>query len=189
MPSKPSRSVTVICARCKKPFVSSIALRARGEGKFCSNFCRYNEPPIDRFYRYVTKTDSCWVWHGGRTKRGYGCFYLNGTLRLAHRVSWFFETGQFPPAQIEVCHSCDNPSCVRPDHLFLGTRQNNAEDCWIKGRMDVGERRYNAKLTPSVVFWIRANLSVENRAMAKRLNVSESLISRIKLNKCWKHLL
>jgi hypothetical protein len=91
---------------------------------------------IKRFRALVVKSDGCWLWKGGVNRNGYGNFYLkiNGrqNLRNAHRVSYALEVGD--PAGLHVCHRCDNPRCVRPDHLFLGTNADNMEDMIRKGR-------------------------------------------------------
>lgn len=93
--------------------------------------------PIDaRFWSKVDKTGDCWVWTAGTRGRGshrYGAIRINGKNRSAHRVSWELTNGPIPGGLV-VCHHCDNPPCVRPDHLFLGTVQDNALDRDRKGR-------------------------------------------------------
>lgn len=81
------------------------------------------------FWSLVKKTDSCWIWCGYRTKRGYGRY--NGVL--AHRIAWILEHGPLPE-EIDVLHSCDNPRCVNPAHLFPGTVVDNVQDMCQKGR-------------------------------------------------------
>src|SRR6185312_2100669 len=76
--------------------------------------------PLDklaaRFWSHVQKTDGCWEWIGFRNEAGYGRLYALGRFRLAPRVVWFLETGEWPTGRLLVCHKCDNPSCVRFDH-------------------------------------------------------------------------
>ncbi len=100
-------------------------------------------PLRDRLYRNVAvidDEDSCWLWTGALLpKRGYGQTFIgsraDGSFRptYAHRLSWIVHFGEIPPG-LCVCHTCDNPTCVRPDHLWLGTRKQNSEDMARKGR-------------------------------------------------------
>lgn len=89
---------------------------------------------IDSFWAKVVKTEACWDWKGYKNKQGYGRMGIAASQCVnAHRVSWVIHSGQIP-AGLFVCHRCDNPSCTRPDHLFLGTRQDNVDDMLIKKR-------------------------------------------------------
>lgn len=98
---------------------------------------RTKRPIADRFWEKVQKSDGCWTWTGSRYHNGYG--YLHFGTRTerkplrAHRVSWELHNGDILDG-LWVLHRCDNPSCVRPDHLFLGDRKANMEDCSRKGR-------------------------------------------------------
>lgn len=85
-----------------------------------------------RFWGRVEKTDGCWLWRAG-TNRGYGIAWVGGRIKKAHRVSWEEVNGPIPPGMF-VCHRCDNPPCVRPSHLFLGTNADNMRDMSEKGR-------------------------------------------------------
>ena len=88
-----------------------------------------------RFWSLVRKADSdaCWEWNGPRTKRNYGMVTIARQKVPAHRAAWELTSGPIP-AGLFVCHRCDNPPCVRPDHLFLGTALENNQDMWAKNR-------------------------------------------------------
>ena len=102
----------------------------------------------DRFWPKVDKDGpvpghmphlgQCWVWTASKLDSGYGQFGIGGKLRYAHRQSWEMERGEIP-GNLCVLHSCDNPSCVRPEHLFLGTRRENSSDYQRKGRLARGD--------------------------------------------------
>lgn len=90
--------------------------------------------PADRFWERVQKTDDCWLWTGSTDKDGYGWFWVDGKTATAHRFSYALHNDGAIPDGLYVCHSCDNPPCVNPDHLWLGTNQDNMDDCARKGR-------------------------------------------------------
>ncbi len=108
-------------------------------GKNLDTLGRRNGRPLaDRFWERVNKSDGCWLWTGGKSTSGYGQICVTtGRIERTHRVSWFLATGEWPPSGLHVCHHCDTPTCVRPDHLFLGTHQDNMRDMVSKGRSGV----------------------------------------------------
>jgi len=95
----------------------------------------------ERFWERVDKTnrdDNCWVWLGSKDKDGYGhLMYKGRRWQGAHRVSWEMVNGEIPEG-ICICHECDHPWCVNPDHLFPGTSQDNTHDRMVKGRSAKG---------------------------------------------------
>jgi hypothetical protein len=90
-------------------------------------------PVEDRFWEKVDKTDGCWLWNAYTLYNGYGRFSINKKTEYSHRVSWFLEHGEWPNGK-HVTHTCDNPTCVRPDHLMLGTVADNMADRNAKKR-------------------------------------------------------
>ena len=91
-------------------------------------------PMIDRLMeRIVFGVTECWHWTGATNDFGYGRMTSGGRLQVAHRLSWQAFKGQIPDGQY-VLHKCDNPSCINPDHLWLGTYSDNLRDAWAKGR-------------------------------------------------------
>lgn len=91
--------------------------------------------PVERFWRHVKKSDGCWEWMASRLTSGYGQFkpQAGASPERAHRYSWLLHFGPIPDG-LWVCHHCDNPPCVRPEHLFLGTHLHNVRDMIRKGR-------------------------------------------------------
>lgn len=94
------------------------------------------------FWSRVRKGDGCWEWLGSRCGGGYGGFFIHGRSYKAHRISLLLTTGEWP---IEVLHRCDNPPCVRPDHLLGGTHTDNMRDAVAKGRISYPRKRKDAR--------------------------------------------
>jgi hypothetical protein len=94
----------------------------------------FRRAPVDRrFWSKVQKGPDCWTWAGSRSAKGYGRLNVGGAVCQAHRVSWELHRGAIP-SDLFVLHRCDNPPCVNPDHLFLGTALDNSRDMVSKGR-------------------------------------------------------
>ena len=147
---------------------------------------------VSRFWSKVHVSDpsSCWEWTGAKKFGGYGEIGHEGKNKSAHRLAYEFANGPIPEG-LFVCHRCDNPACVNPSHLFVGTQLENALDCVEKGRMPRGNNRAFSKLTDSQVLEIRARYSsgsVYQADLASEYGVSESNISAIVRRVKWKHL-
>ena len=141
----------------------------------------------ERFWSKVNKGPGCWMWTGHKDNNGYGKFYYDRGARLAHRISYKMKYKSIPKGMY-VCHRCDNTSCVRISHLFLGTQKDNMQDATKKGRISKGEHRQHiAKLTEIQVIAILKDTRSQ-RAIANEHNVHQSTISRIKQGKQWKHV-
>lgn len=108
----------------------------------------------ERFNKQVERTDSCWIWRGSQGSSGYGVIHAHGRLKAAHRVSYELHVGEIPKGMC-ILHSCDDPRCVNPDHLSLGTRADNCRDKVNKGRHAHGETHGNAALTDAQVVELR----------------------------------
>lgn len=91
-------------------------------------------PAKQRFALQVEVGDGCWTWLGSRTQQGYGRLMIETKVVAAHCAAWRMFRGPIPIGMY-VCHHCDNPSCVKPSHLFLGTPKDNIQDCALKGRL------------------------------------------------------
>jgi HNH endonuclease len=148
----------------------------------------------DKFWEKVDikSDDECWEWLGAIDRCGYGKFgsknFGNG---LAHRFSWKDSFGDIPKGMY-VCHHCDNPSCVNPKHLFLGTQKDNMQDMKNKSRSpkQLGEANPKAKLSNSDVFEIYRlhNSGVTNYKLSKMYRVCQSNIKSIVSGNTWKNL-
>jgi hypothetical protein len=147
----------------------------------------------DRFWEKVHKTEGCWLWTAATANYGYGVIgdpHKKGGLLRAHRVSWEMAHGPIPPG-MDVCHHCDVPACVRPDHLFLGTAADNIADMFAKGRQPDrrGEQGKRNKLTVADVQAIRAAYRpgvVGYKQLARRFGVDRTTIGGIVLRRLWR---
>lgn len=128
----------------------------------------------------------CHLWAGGVSGEGYGQFWDGETQWGAHRFAWSRRNGSIS-AGLKVCHSCDTPSCVNPDHLFLGTSADNSRDMALKGRAARGEQNSQAKLTRANIELIR-NTPKGTRGLPRKMGVSRAVISLIRSGKSWKHI-
>jgi hypothetical protein len=135
--------------------------------------------PSDVFEDRFEKTDGCWEWKGTRNGYGYGIFLLPGEKPVrAHRYSYEYHVGPIPEGMV-IMHTCDNPPCVNPAHLQVGTKAENNADTAKKRRHNYGLDHWNARLSDADVAAIRAS-DETRKALAKRYGVTYSHIWRIK---------
>lgn len=194
MPAK--RTMPRICERCGTDFLVRPDQVRRGWGRYCSKSCsgmpttNQQSDPVSRFWSKVNKTDTCWLWTGAIVS-GYGWFH-GGCFTLeyrAHRVSWLIHFGSVPDG-LWVLHHCDVPTCVRPDHLFLGDCAENVDDKVAKGRQIRGESVGGAKLGESDVRAIR-RLRAAGTALTKiaaMYDVTWVNVWKICRRETWKHV-
>jgi len=145
---------------------------------------------MERFNDKVDRTGTCWLWTAHKIPLGYGVFRVNGKNQRAHRVAYELAYGKFDKT-LHVLHKCDNPGCVKPSHLSLGTHQDNMRDRDAKGRQPVGINNGRAKLTEEDVIEIKTRLAAgleTQQVIANDFNVNHQQISRIKNGKLWKHI-
>lgn len=153
-----------------------------------------NEKDSKRFWAKVDKTNSCWNWTAAKGAKGYGRFKLNGKLVSPHAISYQIHNDDYDSTK-DVCHKCDNPSCINPEHLFLGTRTQNVLDSIQKGRWNgnptKGADHPSSKLTDKDVMLIKAILKYSDLnvvQIAKMFSVSLTTIKNIRSKKRWSHI-
>ena len=143
-----------------------------------------NTTPESRFWDKVNKTDNCWMWTAATNNKGYGNVRFGprpGKLWLAHRYSWTISFGDIPKG-LCVLHKCDTPLCVNPDHLFLGTKQDNSLDMTVK-------HRGTAKFTHEQINEILdLSKTIAIREIARRYKTNHSVIGYIVRGKTYRHI-
>ena len=151
-----------------------------------------------RFWRHVDENGpvpshrpelgNCWIWIGGQEGK-HSIFHVNGRNIGAHRASWIINKGPIPDG-MNVCHKCDNPPCVRPNHLFLGDDADNQHDCIEKGRKAHGEQVGNSILTDQIVREIRTLRmnGITEVSVAAKFGVDTSTVNAVVHRRNWKHV-
>lgn len=146
---------------------------------------KLTERRLARFWLKVDKSGECWEWTGGYTRDGYGQFRVWRSTCRAHRVSYTIAYDD--PGKLQVCHACDNPKCVNPAHLWIGTQQENVLDRHQKGRKASDIHVKSSVLSAAQVRDIIASgESVQD--LADRYGINQASISYIKTGGSWKHL-
>lgn len=172
------------CVECNK----LVRLKPAGKPPFV--------PPEKRFWEFVPSPenrseDGCWEWTGLLNNMGYGLISVKGKSTAASRFMWYLQSGEMPPSHLFVCHRCDNPKCVNPKHLFLGTIYDNNADMVSKGRQGRGSKKIkSSKLTESKVKEIRdlAASGISSKELALRFGVQYGAIRKIVTRVRWNHV-
>lgn len=148
------------------------------------------KPIKDSFHsRYVKDAVSgCWNWLGYTTSDGHGTAHHEGKGWMAHRLSWYLHRGPFD-LSLKICHRCDNPKCVNPNHLFIGTHQDNQYDKISKGRQAKGSGHGRAKLTEQDVRRIRTEkCGILPSALAREYKITLRAMINVINGITWKHI-
>jgi hypothetical protein len=213
-----------VCVVCQKPFhnynttAKACSLHCNGVLGYRTVVEKHGGPEKYLEYRFWSKVDrsnpeGCWEWKGRLNEFGYGQFYHEGTCKHAHRISYLLTYKELPD-NLFVCHKCDNPPCVNPAHLWLGTPKGNTQDSINKGRNTLVKNRgtggravvngnipesrlyssytnFAKKLNPSKVRTIRYLYSTKQytyKDIAKIYEVTPSAIAGVIRQKTWRHL-
>jgi DNA-directed RNA polymerase specialized sigma24 family protein len=156
----------------------------------------WNGDPVltdaERFDQFVLRVPfhPCWEWIGADDGHGYGVFRFGGMATKAYRVAWELAHGRGIPRGLVVCHQCDNPGCVRPDHLFLGTHGDNVRDMAAKNRVSHGERHCHAKLTEAKVreIRLRADRGEGFASIAESVGCSPTNVYHVAARRTWRRV-
>lgn len=187
-----------ICENCPSAFYKDVrySIKYWQRQRHCSQQCAgqsrkrrcaATRAPIEQIFHAKYKRDEgCWNWTGSKDKDGYGVFFYKKKGYRANKLALQF-AGNPVPDGYYACHKCDNPSCVNPSHLYVGTPQQNSDDCRSRGRNQKGEKVHSAKLTEADVQLIRASFLTDEEA-GRRFGVSRSNISMIRTRRTWKHV-
>jgi hypothetical protein len=198
---RPRTGQDVPCATCGQAVYSA----AGTPRTYCSAQCRvigirrrYTEGWQDRFWARVAKSDGCWEWQGPRSPAGYGFGSIRSQTRGAHRIAWEIVNGSIPAGKF-IRHICDNPPCVRPDHLRIGEPAENSADMVARGRSYRGPRTGKtargsevgtARFTEAQVLEMRRLFAegMARRAIAEQFAADYSHVCDIVARRIWRHI-
>jgi len=187
MPTQDSK-IPRTCLQCGTSFSAFPSALRRGGGKYCSPQCYWSHRIKTKeaaFWEHVIKSDGCWEWSGVRMPRGYGVVTITrpNQSSLAHRISWEIHHGPIP-GDLNVCHHCDNPPCVNPAHLFLGSRADNSQDMAAKDRTCKALMKLNADSVREIRQ--RHESGESTRGLAQEFGVTDPTIREAVHRATWK---
>lgn len=151
------------------------------------DMARWTKTPLERLLDKIVKAENgCWIWTAAKNPAGYGVMVYKKNLRLATRISWMEHVGEIPEG-MNVCHRCDDPACINPEHLFLGTQRENMHDMIGKGRQyhPSGEDTHNCRLSWDKVRHIRSS-GLPGTELARLYGVKKNTIYSVLKNRTWK---
>jgi hypothetical protein len=186
---KSKRRYTCIC-RCGRETTVPLGDLRSGASPSCGKCTGATVAERLRYYTGETNAvTGCINWTGFTNANGYGVMNVRGKLKRSHRVAYELHHGKPIPAGKLACHKCNNPSCINPNHIYLGGYQDNANDRVRAGRQAKGSTCSAAKLSESDVARIRQLLATSERqsVIATRFDVKPNTISNIKTGRCWGH--
>lgn len=178
--------IPLVCISCGVSFTR----RRSRITQYCSRQCKARSAErISAFWLNAKPSGDCLLWQASKNRKGYGWWNWCKRPTLAHIVAFELTHGSIPDG-LKVCHSCDKPSCINPQHLFLGTAHDNTQDMVRKGRVVRGERASPAKLTEEQARSILQRVGTGERqiTLAREFGVSRSSIGRLISGDTWKHL-
>ena len=191
--------IILTCAHCGKLFC--VPSRSRVT-KYCSHACYHRGryairiDPLEQLLRRVTflpGPNGCWIWTGARNSTGYGTVQVAGKTRSTHWLSYHLFRGRVDPG-LCICHACDTPACVNPDHLWLGTHRENMRDMTAKGRKRSvqlhGSRSPRSLLNEDAAAIIRtaADAGHSVASIARAFQVSQATVRLVVQRVTWKHV-
>lgn len=183
--------VTLQCRECKGDFTREPNQIRGGRKYFCSRECsfKHGKPFEKKFWAKVQKTETCWLWTGTVNNKGYGETRYEGRFALSHRVSFIIHKGPIPEGMV-VRHRCDNPPCLNPKHLELGTIAENTKDKIMKQRQAQGTTQGHAKFTEQTLREAKRLRSDgwTYLELERHFNISRQTISKAVRGETWRHV-
>ena len=159
---------------------------SRADWSLC---CWVSDMRVDQFWNnHIERDNGCWEWQKGKNDRGYGEVSINGISLYVHRFAWELLNGEIPGGMC-ILHKCDNPSCINPDHLFIGTQLDNVRDMLSKGRASPppvhrGTKNNKAVLCEWKVRYIRAS-DLSQRAIARMFGIGKTTVAHVQCGRTW----